>query len=46
LDDPKQRRPDTSQAEKIIGWNPKIDLETGLGLTIQDFTRRINAVQK
>ena len=46
LDDPRQRRPDTSQAEKIIGWNPKIDLETGLGLTIQDFTRRINAVQK
>jgi UDP-glucuronate decarboxylase len=46
LDDPRQRRPDTSQAEKIISWNPKIDLETGLGLTIQDFTRRINAVQK
>jgi dTDP-glucose 4,6-dehydratase len=29
-DDPKQRCPDISKARQLLGWEPKIDLETGL----------------
>jgi nucleoside-diphosphate-sugar epimerase len=29
-DDPKQRRPDISKAQRLLGWNPTIDLRTGL----------------
>lgn len=36
-DDPKQRRPDISLAEKMLGWQPVVDLETGLGKTIDYF---------
>ena len=28
-DDPTQRRPDVSLAEKLIGWAPSIDLDSG-----------------
>ena len=31
-DDPKQRRPDITKARTLLGWEPKIDLETGLAL--------------
>ena len=36
-DDPKQRQPDISLARKALGWEPKIDLEKGLGATIKYF---------
>ena len=29
-DDPRQRQPDISKAQLILGWNPKINLEIGL----------------
>lgn len=41
-DDPKQRKPDISLAQKELNWNPKIDLRAGLELTIKDFESRIN----
>jgi len=41
VDDPKQRRPDISRARKILGWEPKVDLETGLRQTIDWFKTRI-----
>ncbi|VVM07973.1 dTDP-glucose 4,6-dehydratase [Methylacidimicrobium cyclopophantes] len=37
VDDPKQRRPDITRADKTLGWTPKIDLETGLRETIDWF---------
>ena len=37
-DDPKRRRPDISLASSKLGWNPVIDLETGLQKTINYFT--------
>ena len=36
-DDPKQRRPDISVAQKVLDWNPQIDLEEGLSRTIDYF---------
>ncbi len=38
-DDPKQRKPDISLAQKTLGWNPKISLEQGLSRTIQYFEK-------
>ncbi len=36
-DDPKQRRPDISKARRLFVWEPKIDLETGLKLSLNYF---------
>jgi UDP-glucuronate decarboxylase len=36
-DDPTQRKPDISQAKKLLDWNPKIELEEGLDKTIPYF---------
>ena len=41
-DDPKQRRPEISLAEKYLGWKPLISLSEGLDLTIRDFKMRVN----
>ena len=41
VDDPKQRRPDISRARKLLGWEPKVELETGLRQTIEFFKGRI-----
>ena len=40
-DDPKQRKPDISKAISTLNWSPKIDLETGLIKTIEDFRNRL-----
>ena len=36
-DDPKQRRPDISKARRLLGWEPKVDLESGLKLSLAYF---------
>jgi len=36
-DDPQQRQPDISLAKEKLGWEPKIQLEEGLGKTIEYF---------
>lgn len=36
-DDPSQRQPDISKAKRLFGWEPKIDLETGLRLSLEYF---------
>ena len=38
-DDPKQRRPDIARARRLLSWEPKIDLEAGLGLSLAYFQR-------
>ena len=41
-DDPKQRRPDITLAQKVLGgWEPKVSLEEGLGRTIAYFKTRV-----
>jgi UDP-glucuronate decarboxylase len=36
-DDPQSRRPDISYAQTVIGWEPTVQLETGLRKTIEYF---------
>ena len=36
-DDPTQRQPDITKAKQMFGWEPKIDLETGLKLSLEYF---------
>ncbi|MCI0152614.1 UDP-glucuronic acid decarboxylase family protein [Dermacoccus nishinomiyaensis] len=36
-DDPTVRRPDTSKAQRLLGWAPQVPVETGLQRTIEWF---------
>jgi UDP-glucuronate decarboxylase len=36
-DDPKQRQPDISRARELLGWEPKVMLDEGLGHTVEYF---------
>jgi UDP-glucuronate decarboxylase len=40
-DDPQQRKPDTTRAEKLLGWSPKIPLREGLERTVGYFSQRL-----
>ena len=40
-DDPVQRRPDITKAKKLLGWEPKIDLRTGLELSLDYFRQSV-----
>jgi dTDP-glucose 4,6-dehydratase len=40
-DDPKQRRPDITKARQLLQWEPKIDLETGLRLSLDYFKKAV-----
>ena len=40
-DDPKQRRPDITKARQLLGWEPKVDLETGLRLSLDYFKKAV-----
>ena len=42
-DDPKQRRPDITKAKTLLGWEPKIDLETGLRMSLEYFRQAVFA---
>ena len=36
-DDPTVRRPDTTKAQRLLGWSPQVPVETGLQRTIEWF---------
>ena len=40
-DDPRRRRPDITKAKTWLNWEPKIPLQEGLKLTIEDFRERV-----
>src|SRR5437868_1701214 len=42
-DDPKQRCPDISKAQQLLGWQPKIELEQGLKLSLDYFRQAVAA---
>ncbi|MFT5469727.1 MAG: dTDP-glucose 4,6-dehydratase [Verrucomicrobiales bacterium] len=37
VDDPKIRQPDITQAQQLLGWEPKVTFEEGIGQTIAYF---------
>ncbi|PYX10210.1 MAG: NAD-dependent dehydratase, partial [Acidobacteria bacterium] len=41
-DDPKQRQPDITKAKTLLGWEPRIDLETGLQLSLEYFQKAVH----
>ena len=40
-DDPKVRQPDITRARTLLGWEPKVSLEQGLGSTIDYFRTKV-----
>lgn len=40
-DDPKQRRPDISKAKRLLQWEPKVELENGLKLSLEYFRKAV-----
>ncbi|MBY0372336.1 GDP-mannose 4,6-dehydratase [bacterium] len=42
-DDPKTRRPDITLVKKLTGWEPKVDLATGLAATYAYFQTQVHA---
>jgi len=43
LDDPKQRQPNISRAQELLGWEPKVQLEEGLLKAIDYFDRMLSS---
>lgn len=43
VDDPRVRRPDISLARRILGWEPRVDIDAGLQATIDYYRRRLAA---
>jgi dTDP-glucose 4,6-dehydratase len=41
-DDPKQRCPDISKARRLLGWEPKVQLEEGLKLSLEYFRQALS----
>jgi dTDP-glucose 4,6-dehydratase len=41
VDDPKIRQPNIEKAKRLLGWEPRMDLEKGLSLTIEYFQNLI-----
>ncbi len=40
-DDPKVRQPDITRARTLLGWEPKVSLDEGLGRTIDYFRAKV-----
>jgi dTDP-glucose 4,6-dehydratase len=40
-DDPKLRCPDITKARTLLGWEPKVNLETGLRLSLDYFRKAV-----
>src|SRR5712672_2306191 len=45
VDDPRVRKPDISRATKLLGWEPKVDFESGIRETISYFKEKLGTVQ-
>jgi nucleoside-diphosphate-sugar epimerase/spore maturation protein CgeB len=41
VDDPRRRKPNIDRAKAVLGWEPKVDLRTGLGLTCAYFAEAL-----
>ena len=45
-DDPTQRQPDITRAREWLGWEPRVQLEEGLGKTVEYFRSRLKELRK
>ena len=45
-DDPKQRKPDITRAQEILGWEPKVQRAEGLKITYEYFKKQLAAEGK
>jgi dTDP-glucose 4,6-dehydratase len=43
-DDPKQRCPDISKAKRLLGWEPLVDLRTGLRMSLEYFKSAVQGI--
>ena len=43
-DDPRQRCPDISKAKQVLGWEPVIDLRTGLRMSLEYFRSAVHGI--
>ena len=43
-DDPKQRCPDISKAKRLLGWEPVVDLRTGLRMSLDYFKSALQGI--
>ena len=43
IDDPKVRQPDITRANKLLGWQPKVDFDKGIRITIDYFRTKLGA---
>ena len=41
VDDPKVRQPDITRAKKVLGWEPKVQFDEGIGKTIDYFREHL-----
>ncbi len=41
-DDPKQRKPDITKAQKLLGWEPKVGRAEGLKITYEYFKQALH----
>jgi dTDP-glucose 4,6-dehydratase len=41
VDDPRVRQPDISRAKRLLGWQPKVDFESGVRETIGYFSQKL-----
>jgi dTDP-glucose 4,6-dehydratase len=39
VDDPKVRQPDIGRARRLLGWEPRVELEEGLARTIESYRK-------
>jgi dTDP-glucose 4,6-dehydratase len=42
-DDPQTRRPDISKAQRVLGWQARVELREGLQLTVEWFRERLSS---
>jgi nucleoside-diphosphate-sugar epimerase len=42
IDDPRVRQPDIARARALLGWEPRVEVDEGLRLTIEWFRGRIS----
>ena len=41
VDDPKVRQPDIGRARALLGWEPRVDIDEGLQLTVEFFREKL-----